>query len=179
MIRIAITGPESTGKSWLTERLADWYGTSWVPEYAREYLEQTGGNYDYKDVLAIARGQLEAESIVETKAVELLFCDTEFVVTKIWCEVKYGKVHPWIREKMMNHRYDLYLLCNVDLPWQYDPLRENPEMREQLFDRYLEVLRELDVNFRIVSGTGEERLSNAVEFVDEIRNQKSVGKVLR
>jgi NadR type nicotinamide-nucleotide adenylyltransferase len=168
VIRIAITGPESTGKSWLAENLATWYGTSWVPEYAREYLELTGGKYNYADILTIAKGQLERERRKEETAGELLFCDTEFVVTRIWCEVKYGKVHPWILQKSIKHRYDLYLLCNIDLPWQFDPLREHPEMRQQLFEKYLDVLKELNANFRIVSGIGEERLADAIRFIEEL-----------
>jgi NadR type nicotinamide-nucleotide adenylyltransferase len=168
MIRVSITGPESTGKSWLAENLARKYQTVWVPEYAREFLGKTGGHYSYKDVLSIAQGQLEFEKALENKAESILFSDTDSIVTRIWCEVKYGKVHPWILDAAENHRYDLYLLCNIDLPWQFDPLREHPEMRKQLFDRYLEVLKEMNLNYRIISGIGDERLLNAMAQVDEV-----------
>ncbi len=171
MIRIAITGPESTGKSWLAEHLAAKYTTAWVPEYARQFLDQTAGKYNYEDILTIARGQLNTELMLEPRAEGLLFCDTEFIVTRIWCEVKYGQVHPWIMEQTQNHLYDLYLLCNIDLPWQYDPLREHPEMRQQLFDQYQMVLRELNVNYKIISGNGEERLNAATWYVEEILNR--------
>jgi NadR type nicotinamide-nucleotide adenylyltransferase len=169
MMRIAITGPESTGKSWLAEQLAAWYGTSWVPEYAREYLERTQGKYQYEDILKIAKGQLKSEIRIEAKTKNILFCDTEFLVTRIWCEVKYGKVHPWILDNAETHPYDLFLLCNIDLPWQFDPLREHPEMRPYLFDRYVETLDNLGANYRIVSGTGEERLMNAVRFIEGLK----------
>ena len=172
MIRVAITGPESTGKSWLAEQLALRYKSVWVKEYAREFLEITAGKYDYGDILKIAKGQLGLEEKESVPGVGILFLDTEFIVTRIWCEVKFGRVHPWILEQAANRKYDLYLLCNIDLPWEFDPLREHPEMRQFLFDRYLEVLRELDLPFGVVSGTGEERLLNAVNVVDRLIAEK-------
>jgi NadR type nicotinamide-nucleotide adenylyltransferase len=168
MIRIAITGPESTGKSWLAEQLAVHYRTVWVPEYAREFLSKTGGSYDYEDILAISKGQLYSENGLLDNANEVLFCDTEFLVTWIWCEVKYGKVHPFIQEAARNHRYDLYLLCNIDLPWEYDPLREHPDMRHKLFEMYQQKLERLDANFRVISGFGRERLQEAILAVEEL-----------
>jgi NadR type nicotinamide-nucleotide adenylyltransferase len=167
MIRIAITGPESTGKSWLAERLAVHYHTAWVPEYARKLLEYTGGGYDFDDILVIANGQLQSEQEVEKHARELLFCDTEFLVTWIWCEFKYGKVHPWIVEKAYHHTYDLYLLCDIDLPWMADPLREHPAYRKELFNIYLDKLESISANYKIISGSGATRLNNAIAVVNE------------
>lgn len=168
MIKVAITGPESTGKSWLAQNLAQYYNTTWVPEYAREFLGHTGGEYTYGDILTIAEGQFKTENIELRKASRLLFSDTEFLVTRIWCEVRFGKVHPWIEEMTVSHRYDLYLLCDIDLPWEYDPLREHPEMRQLLYDKYKAALDALNVNYSVVSGTGELRLKNAIEFVDSL-----------
>jgi NadR type nicotinamide-nucleotide adenylyltransferase len=165
-MRISITGPESTGKSWLARRLSENYRTTWVPEYARKYLADIDKPYTYEDILIISQKQFEAEnSVVQT--CDLLFCDTDFCVTSIWCNVKYGKCHEWITAKLEQNNYDLYLLCNIDLPWQYDPLREHPEMRTELFEMYRDLLQEHRFNFRIVSGTGEERLKNAISIVDE------------
>ncbi len=166
MIRIAITGSESTGKSWLAEQLAKHYKTEWVPEYAREYLEKLGHLYEYDDILAIASGQLEAEEKAALIADRMLLCDTDFIVTKIWCNVKYNRCHPWILEMAETHRYDLYLLCNIDLPWQFDPLREHPAMRNTLFDMYQQELKSNNFNFRIISGSGNDRLNCAVKEVD-------------
>jgi len=166
MIRISVTGPESTGKSWLASRLADHYQTNWVPEFARKYLEDIDRPYTYDDILLIAQKQFENENIAAKKS-DLLFCDTDFCVTKIWCTVKYCKCHPWINSKLEENRYDLYLLCNVDLPWQYDPLREHPEMRTELFGFYSDLMQYHKFNYRIVNGNGEERLENAIRFVDE------------
>jgi len=81
--------------------------------------------------------------------------------------VKYGKCHEWITTKLEQNIYDLYLLCDIDLPWQSDPLREHPEMRSELFGMYKDLLQERGSNYRIVSGTGEERLQNAVGYVDQ------------
>ena len=166
MIRISITGPESTGKSWLAERLAVHYHTKWVPEYAREYLLKINRPYTYNDILLIAREQFRLENLASENS-DLLFCDTDFCVTHIWCRVKYNKCHPWIRKKTAENLYDLYLLCDIDLPWQFDPLREHPEMRRELFDMYQKLLSDNHCNYHIVSGLGDERLYNAIRLVDE------------
>jgi len=98
---------------------------------------------------------------------ELLFCDTDLCVTNIWCSVKYGKCHEWITAELERNNYGLYLLCDIDLPWQYDPLREHPEMRSELFGMYHDLLQKYRFNYRVVNGTGEERLQSAIFFVDE------------
>jgi len=166
MIRISVTGPESTGKSWLARRLAEHYKTSWMPEYARQYLEKINRPYSYEDILVIAQEQYRLEKSA-CKKTELLFCDTDFCVTSIWCKVKYGKCHDWISTKLEQNIYSFYLLCDIDLPWQYDPMREHPEMRSELFGMYRDLLEGKQFNFSIVRGAGEERLVNAVNFVDE------------
>ena len=166
MIRISITGPESTGKSWLAEHLAMHFHTTWIPEYARKYLEDIDRPYTYDDILLISQKQLEEENAAhESKG--LLFCDTDFCVTSIWCNVKYGKCHEWITTQLEQNNYGLYLLCDIDLPWQYDPLREHPEMRSKLFGMYRDLLQEHRFNYRVVKGTGKNRLRNAIASVDE------------
>lgn len=166
MIRISITGPESTGKSQLAELLAAHYQTAWVPEFARKYLEDIGRPYNYDDILVIAQTQYEQENSFAENT-ELLFCDTDFCVTNIWSKVKYGKSHEWITARLEQNIYGLYLLCDIDLPWQYDPLREHPEMRSELFGMYRDLLQEQRFNFHVVKGTGAERLQNAIAFVEE------------
>lgn len=167
MIRkIAITGPESTGKSILSEELAAHYKTAWVPEYAREYLEHLGKPYGEHDILLIAKGQLKAEETRLKAAERFLFCDTDFLVTKIWSDVKYNRCDPWILGAVNEHRYDLYLLCSIDLPWQYDPLREHPAQRQYLYDLYLNELKSRMFPFEVVSGEGKNRLDNAVKIID-------------
>ena len=139
--RIAITGPESTGKSELSIKLADHFSTIFVSEYSREYLRNRGANYTIEDVLNIAKGQLNAEERVAYKANKLLFCDTDMLVAKIWCNEVFNECPEWIENKVIEHKYDLYLLCYPDLEWESDPLRENPNNREYLYEQYLKELK--------------------------------------
>lgn len=162
MKRISITGPESTGKSVLAKQLADCFHTRYVPEIAREYLEQLGRPYEYEDIVKIAREQLKLENTMLKSVKEVLFCDTDLLVTTIWSRYKYGKCDPWLEAELNLHRYDLYLLCNVDLPWEDDPLREHPFQRRELFDFYKKELDEMQANYRIISGMGDERLQKAI-----------------
>jgi NadR type nicotinamide-nucleotide adenylyltransferase len=165
--RIAITGPESTGKSWLAEKLAAHYKTEWVPEFAREYLDHLKRPYEQFDIYEIAAGQQSDEEEKERHARNFLFCDTDPLVTKIWSDVKYGSCDPRILSLVETHHYHLYLLCDVDLPWQFDPLREHPEMREQLFDLYLHELKSRNFPFFVISGSGNKRFQMAVDVIDK------------
>jgi len=168
LIKIAITGPESTGKSMMAEQLADHYTTVWVPEYARLHLLKLGKPYGYDDILEIAQKQKASQQVFETLAKKMIFCDTELLVTKIWSEVKYKKCHPWIADQLKVQDYKLYLLMDIDLPWQYDPLREHPHQRQYLFDYYRQELEKYNFNYRIVSGKNEERLKNAIQCVEKL-----------
>ena len=163
-IRIAITGPESTGKSTLAAELAKHFGAVWVPEFARGYLDELDRNYNYEDILHIARGQMLAEDNAAQQN-NLVFCDTELLVTKIWCEFKYGKCHQWILEELQKRKYDVVLLCNIDLPWQYDPLREHPDKRETLMELYRSQTLLYYGNSIEVSGTGKNRFDEAVSKI--------------
>jgi NadR type nicotinamide-nucleotide adenylyltransferase len=163
---ISITGPESTGKSNLAEALASHYQTPWVKEYSRKYLAELGRSYNFDDIAEIARGQLIREQELMSKATPYLFCDTDMLVCKIWSKFKFGKVDPWLDSIVKRHRYDLYLLCDIDLPWTDDPLREHPHNRRELFDMYYFELNQIGVNFKIVSGFGSERLNKAISVID-------------
>jgi len=172
LIKVAITGPESTGKSILSEQLAKHYRTCWVPEYAREYLDRHGPAYEEKDILLIAKGQLQKEKEAEQNAKGVLFCDTDLIVTRIWSEVRYQRCDPWILNMIKEHTYDLFLLCDVDLPWEPDPLREHPHMRRELFQRYHHELLARKFHFAIVRGLGRERLANAVRLIGAFFDKK-------
>ncbi len=169
--RVAVTGPESTGKSWLCRELALHYNTAYVPEYAREYIEGLQRDYLLEDILQIAKGQLERESrmadeIGRRQIRPLLFCDTELIVTKIWSLHKYKQCHPWILENIQSNNYDLFLLCDVDLPWEPDPQREHPELRRYFFDWYKSELESYGFSYCVVSGQWLDRLQNAIEAVN-------------
>lgn len=166
MKKIAIIGPESTGKSTLTKGLADYFQEPFVPEYGRKYLEENGNQYKESDLLKISKGMLNAEKEQAKKAKQFLFCDTDLIMMKVWYEVKYGECHPFVLEKLEENPYDYYLLCAPDLPWEADPLRENPNMREELFERYKKELRDYGVGYSVISGT-EGRLEKAIEVLEK------------
>ncbi|NQU32684.1 MAG: ATP-binding protein [Bacteroidetes bacterium] len=168
--RIAITGPESTGKSLLTEQLAKYYNSSMVSEYVRDYFLNREYNYNIEDLVTIAKGQLQREEDIAETSVGSLFCDTEFISFSVWSEVIYKHVPSWITEHVKNHRYDLYLLCNIDIDWEADPLRKNSHNRQYIFDLFVKELENNNFNYKVISGIGEQRFNNAVTFVDELLN---------
>jgi len=165
--RISITGPESTGKSFLAEKLANHYSGTWVPEFARVYIDHLDREYTYDDILFIAKSQIECESVGLRMAKSFLFCDTDLIVLKIWCEYKYGKCHKWILEQIDQTQYDLYLLLNIDIPWQPDAQREHPDNRKELFELYLKELKSRGLPFEIISGLENDRIQNAMKVVDQ------------
>ena len=173
IIKIAITGPESTGKSRLATELAEYYHTVYVPEFARGYIDRLDRPYNQEDILEIAKGQINDEKKWLKKADRLFFCDTELIVTKIWSEVKYGNCDPWILQKIIENKYDLFLLCNIDLPWEADPQREHPHMREKLFSLYHDELTRRGFPFKVVSGLEQQRLMNAIGFVESVLGNNS------
>lgn len=176
MKKIVILGPESTGKSTLCAQLAAHYNTVWCPEYAREYLLHIRRPYTYEDLLLIAKGQLALEDEYAAKVNGLhLFIDTDMHVMKIWCEVAFNDCYTWILKQAACREYDLHLLCDVDLPWVKDELREYPdlEFRRKLFKMYKDLLVNGTGKWAIISGTNEERLQAAIRIVDEMTNGES------
>jgi len=206
--KIVILGPESTGKSVLSEQLATHYNTIWCPEYAREYLLKNGVDYSYDDLLTIAKGQLELEDRCEEEVRKtespgdrkiaseslknspnygndssglpdfrssglssgLLFIDTNMYVMKVWCEFVFGKCHRFILEQIVEREYDLYLLCNTDLPWIKDELREYPDLstRNKLYKMYEDIMINQPVPWIEISGNYEDRLRKAIDAVETL-----------
>ncbi len=172
--KIVIIGPESTGKSTLTEQLAKHYNTLWCAEYAREYLLTLGKIYTFDHLLEIAKGQitLEDKCVQEATAagLSLVFIDTDMYVMKVWCEFVFEKVHAWIEEQIAERKYDLYLLCQPDLPWVKDELREYPDekIRLELYKIYKTILTNQSVPWAEVSGTGAARTQSATDAIDKI-----------
>lgn len=171
-LRISITGPESVGKSTLAAQLAAHYGTVFVPEYAREYLEAQGPGYHYTllDLEAIAHAQLAEEDLSSLQTRKLLFCDTDLLVLKIWAENAFGTCPDWILTTLARPRYALTLLLAPDLPWTPDPLREHPDpaQRWRFYDLYRLNLVQLNWGFISVSGPPAERLVVACAAVDAL-----------
>lgn len=167
--RIVIIGPESTGKTTLSKQLAHEYQTVWIPEYARTYVEQLGRPYHYEDVLHIAEKQVDLDVHYESLAKGFLFLDTDLIITKIWLLWIYNECPAWIDHYLSEKKTDLYLLCNTDIPWVPDPVRENPgEMREKLFKTYKREIENLGYPCRIVSGTGENRFKSAMDALKDL-----------
>jgi NadR type nicotinamide-nucleotide adenylyltransferase len=162
-LRISITGPESAGKSTLAAELAAHYGTVFVPEYARTYLEANGPGYLLPDLEAIARGQLAAEDAAAAQATQLLFCDTDLLVIKIWAENAFGACPAWVLAELARPRYALTLLLAPDLPWAPDPLREHPDpaQRWHFYNLYRAELVSRNWPFAEISGPAAERLAQA------------------
>lgn len=183
--KIVVIGPESTGKSTLCKKLATYYNTLWVPEYAREYLEKNGTEYNYDDLLTIAKGQIDLEEKVSQQLISngglpstvvpsLLFVDTDMYVMKVWAEFVFNKCHNWILNRIAQRRYHLYLLCDIDLPWIEDALREYPDqkIREKLFYFYKDILVNQSTSWIHIFGTYEERFDKALKAIEQVLNIK-------
>lgn len=177
--KVVSIGPESTGKSTLCKLLSQHFDAVWCPEFAREYLLKHGTKYCFDDLLNIAKGQLALEEEYANRAIAqweasekktlkpLLFVDTDMYVMKVWCEYVFGKCHHFILDKIVESDGDLYLLCNTDLPWIKDELREYPDLqsREELYHIYKDILVNQTVKWVDVKGPYEERLKIAVDSI--------------
>ena len=176
--KIVVLGPESTGKSTLSEALAKHYGVVDCKEYARQYLHENGIKYNFEDLLTIARGQLTLENEAIEKAGQLfidksknkIIIDTNMYVMKVWCEYVFNNCHTYILDEINNREYDLYLLCDIDLPWSADEMREYPDEkpRQELFAIYKDILINQNTPWGIVSGAGAERTQNAIKLIDKV-----------
>ena len=171
---IAFTGPESSGKSTLSKKIAEDFDAFYSPEYAREYLEERNGEYSYEDLEVIAKEQSKRWFSGILQAAPLMILDTELTTIKIWSEVRFGKTSEWLEEHYLNQNIDLYVLCKPDLKWQDDPLRESPsiEEREDLFRLYKNELEELNRPYAIVSGEGDQRLEMTRKIIREFLSTK-------
>jgi nicotinamide riboside kinase len=170
--KIAVVGPESTGKSTLAQALASYYNEPWVPEIARTYVGKLNRPYNLNDISTMAKMQLKAEHEMISKAQKFLFCDTSLLVHKIWASYVFKQIPIEITTLYQPDDYRLHLLCNIDLPWQYDPLREHPNHREELFEIYESELFRSQVNYLNISGLAHERIQNAIEAMESIFNTK-------
>lgn len=163
---IIITGAESTGKTELTKQLASHYSCNWVPELSRQYIEDLNFDYTYADVEQIAKLQIQQFSNSFSKNKRAIF-DTGLIITKVWMDVVYNASPNWLIETIREMPKVLHLLCDIDLPWVPDPVRENGgEMRGKLHDIYQNELKYFNQPYTIVSGHGDQRLKNAVSQVE-------------
>ncbi len=175
-LKIAVTGPESSGKSTLCAALAQTLHTTWVPEYARAYLTRNSKvNVTAQEELkAIATGQIAAEDAAAIKANTCLICDTDLHNIRIWSETMYNSCHRYILETIAIRKYDLCILSYPDIPWQPDPLRGYPDLKDRhyFYQQYLDAVMAGNAPFIIIRGTHEQRMETALTAISEILNPK-------
>lgn len=165
--KIAFTGPESTGKTSLSMLVAETFDGIYIPEFSRTFLEKTNGFYEEGDLDSIARGQFSDLVSHLANANRLVVSDTDMTVMKVWSQFKYGRVSAVIEQLYQEESFDHLFLCDTDIPWVEDPLREHPERREELFAMYLELIHAKTKNFTIVNGSLEERLNQVQQVLEE------------
>ena len=179
VIKIALYGPESTGKSTLAGQLAAAFNTSSVPEFARDYLQK---KWDHSqqicsidDLLPIAIGQTQLENQALVHANGILFCDTNVLLTKVFSDIYYNAVDPILEKAARKHTYDLIFLTDIDVPWEKDDLRDRPENREATLEIFEKALIEYHKPYIKLSGNAEERLEKAVQIVNDLKEAKQLG----
>jgi len=157
----------------LAQQLAEHYRTEWVPEYAREYLQQKWDRVQRTcepgDLLPIAYGQMQLENALAKTADRVLICDTDLLETKVYSETYYtGGCDPLLEKYALKIRYDLYLLTYIDTPWEADDLRDRPDEREQMFEYFKAALEQYDRNFIILRGDKPTRFARAKTAIDKL-----------
>jgi HTH-type transcriptional regulator, transcriptional repressor of NAD biosynthesis genes len=170
--RVCLFGPESTGKSVLTQRLAQHYGTVFAEEYARPLLALQDNGCGYEDMERIARGQIASEEALARQADRLLFCDTDVLTTYVWSHALYGRCPQWLEEEGKRRRYDLTLLCDIDSAWHDDGSRFFPNDREGFMARCVKALDEAGRAYVKIGGTWDQRFDKAVALTDKLLAMK-------
>ncbi len=177
-IKVVLFGPESTGKTTLAKQLAEYYNAEWIPEYAREYLQEkwdkTKEICTYDDLMLIAEGQMKLENEAAKRAKEVLICDTDLLETKIYSEVYFnGLVHPVLDKISLENVYDLYLLTYIDVPWTPDDLRDKPHQREEMFLNFKECLDKHELPYIVIEGDETSRFEKAITNISQLIKKKS------
>lgn len=177
LVKVVLFGPESTGKTTLAKLLAEHYETAWVPEFARDYLQEkfdrTRIICEYSDMLPIARGQMQLENELAAEAKRVLICDTDLLETQVYSEQYYeGRVDPLLRKYAEMNSYDLYMLTSIDVPWEEDDLRDRPHQREEMFRAFEQALIDHDRRYVVLSGTLEKRLQDAIFHIDRLLKER-------
>lgn len=170
--RVAIVGPESTGKTTLAAKLAERFQTVWVPEFARAHLEEkyppASLEISEGDIEDIARGQAKSEDRLARKANRVLVCDTDLITTMVWSEHFLGYCPDWIRQAADRRNYDLYLLTDIDVPWVAEPQRVGDHLRADFLRRLRRELESRGRDYKLVSGSYKERLQRAAQTIERL-----------
>lgn len=173
LIKVVLFGPESTGKTTLSTALAEHYKAPWVPEFARDYLQEKWDRTQticaQEDIYPIAKGQIRMENELSEKADRLLICDTDILETLVYSEQYYsGYAEPELRHWARENQYDLYLLTYIDVPWEPDDLRDRPNQRAAMFQAFEQALKDNEKPYILISGSREERLEKAISAIDKL-----------
>jgi len=169
---VALTGAESTGKSTLAKALAEHYHVPFVPEFARDHVRSLQGKYTFNDVEFIAHKQVEQYKKLLSEQHPVIILDTWLLITKVWFEVVYGRVPEWLEESIRKYKVDLFLVCDTDLPWEPDDVRENGgENRDKLQQRYIDEIETEQFRYKLVQGDGKTRTQNAIDLIKNERYQ--------
>jgi NadR type nicotinamide-nucleotide adenylyltransferase len=166
--RVTVTGSESTGKTRLARQLAQRFDTVWVPEFSREYAVHKAAPLDASDVEPIARGQIRAEDQRLGRACGLGILDTDLVSTVVYAEHYYGRCPAWVEQAARERLANLYLLCDIDVPWVPDPVRDRPHARAEIHAAFVERLDGDGATSVVLRGTWEEREATGVAAVEEL-----------
>lgn len=177
-LKIVTFGPESTGKTSLAKALAAYYDTQWVPEFAREYLQKkyddAGEICAPEDLLPIVKGQLTSENELVKKANKVLFCDTNPLETYVYGEAYYSNFeNRRLKEIVDKTHYDLYLLTYIDVPWEADDLRDKPEEREEMFERFELALKTRNLPYGVIKGNLKTRMAQSTKLINELLNARN------
>ena len=177
IVKVVLFGPESSGKTSLSEHLARYYNTVWVPEFARDYLQQKWNNKrktcEKEDFIPIAIGQMALENKLAEKADKILICDTDLLETKVYSEEFYdGFVDEILERAAIENSYDLYLLTYIDTPWEKDDLRDRPEQRLEMFSAFENALIQHKRPYILLKGDKKTRLFTATEAINKIISSK-------
>ena len=171
--KIVLYGPESTGKTTLAIELAKYFDVPWVPEFAREYLQNVWDTEkrvcEPRDLLPIAKGQMKIENRLSKKTDSILICDTNLFETMVYSKYYYGgNCNPLLEKYALKNKYDLYLLTDIDIPWEKDDLRDKPNKRKESFDIFKNELVEKNLPFEVINGTKIERLKKSINSIKKI-----------
>ncbi len=166
--RIVVTGSESTGKSTLAEQLARQYRAELVPEFVREYAEARHGVVEFADHGPIARGQMALEDAAVARGKPLVVQDTDLLSTVVYCEHYFGKCPAWIAEAARERAPDLYLLCEIDVPWVADGVRDRGHMREEMQQLFRAAVNQSGAPVAVIMGDRHERFARANEAIDAL-----------
>lgn len=168
MLTVAVVGPESTGKTDFARSFASRMEATYVPEFSRQFLTDLQRPYVKDDLVDITKGQLQSQERAKQQGSDLIVFDTDLLVMKVWSEFKYGSIDPFIAEKWKQNRCDFYVLTYYDIPYEEDPLRENPDQRPELFEVYENELKLAHLPYVIVKGSREERIAMAIAAINNI-----------